>query len=134
MICLNIYPRFIIPHIRGYFSSFCFLFPRISNSTLRKDRQYILRVNIDKTIISQQIPVHVQVPTAKRTYLPTMYRYCLYVRTGTVQYYIHTYYTLYRYVLGTALYGTFVPLFIIIVRYKYASFANTRQVRNFQKN
>ena len=130
MIFLNIYPRFIIPSIWGYCHRLCFLFPQISNSTLRKDRWDLFRLNIDKTIISQQIPVHVQV-LLKEPICPlctgTVYTY-VQVRYGTT-YVLHTV----PYVLGTALYGTFVPLFII-VRYKYASFANTRQVRNFQKN
>ena len=54
--------RFIIPHIRGYFSSFCFLFPRISNSTLRKDRQYILRVNITIIFFLTNVPVLLKEP------------------------------------------------------------------------
>ena len=133
MIFLNIYPRFISPSIRGYCHRLCFLFPRFSNSTLPKDRCDLFRLNIDKTIISQQIPVHVQV-LLKEPICPlctcTVYTY---VQVRYIRYYIRTtrctvrtWYCFVRYV-GTIIYYT-------VVRYKYASFANTRQVRNFQKN
>ena len=76
LIFLNIYLRFIIPHIRGYFSSFCFLFPRIFNSTLRKDRRYLFRVNIAKIIFFLT-----NVPVLLKESIYLLYRYCLYVRT-----------------------------------------------------
>ena len=114
MIFLNIYPRFIIPSIRGYCHRLCFLFPRFSNSTLPKDRCDLFRLNIDKTIISQQIPVHVQV-LLKEPICPlctgTVYTY-VQVRYGTT-YVLHTvrtvrtWYCFVRYV-GTIIYYTVV--------------------------
>ena len=137
MIFLNIYPRFFIPSIWGYCHRLCFLFPRISNSTLRKDRCDLFRLNIDKTIISQQIPVHVQV-LLKEPICPlctgTVYTY---VQVRSVRYYIRTTHCTYRtylVLLCTVRWYHYLLYCSTVRTYKYASFANTRQVRNFQKN
>ena len=132
MICLNIYRVLLFLIFGVIFPVFAFFSPESPIQRYGRTGSTYLELILIKQLFHNKYRYMYKYLLLKEPICPlctgTVYTY-VQVRYST----IHTYYTLYRYVLGTALYGTFVPLFII-VRYKYASFANTRQVRNFQKN
>ena len=131
MICLNIYRVLLFLIFGVIFPVFAFFSPESPIQRYGRTGSTYLELILIKQLFHNKYRYMYKYLLLKEPICPlctgTVYTY-VQVRYGTT-YVLHTV----PYVPGTALYGTVEPLFII-VRYKYASFANTRQVRNFQNN